>query len=99
MVRMRLSNIEVSNQLGMSQSTISRMRKGERLASPGTLYLIAQTYNVEPGILLNAASKAKQGDRNAWIILLNTIFDDGEPDPSEGLDDPEEAPVTPAFSH
>lgn len=93
---MRLSNIQISNDLGMSQSTVSRMRKGTRLASPDTLYLIAQTYNVEPGVLLAAASKAKQGDRNAWIILLDRIFDDGEPDPSEGLDDPDQpAPAVP----
>lgn len=91
---MRLSNIQISQDLGLSQSTVSRMRSGHRIASPDTLYLIAQTYSVEPGILLEVASKASQGNRQAWINLLNKIFDDGEPDPTEGVGETE-SPVVP----
>lgn len=94
----RLSNIEIATALNLSQSTVSRMRSGQRLASLETLQLIAQQYSVEPSILLAAAAKASQGDRSEWIKVLNQIFDDGEPDPDEGLGDPESA-ITPEFSN
>lgn len=97
---MRLTNIDIANRLNLSQSTVSRMRKGTRLASLETLYAIAQTYNVNSEVLLAAASKAQRGDKTDWVDLLEDIFDDGELDP-DAPPEPEPSPVsvvTPEFS-
>lgn len=80
---MRLSNVEVATTLGLSQSTVSRMRAGHRLASLGVLQAISEHYDVDSSVLVAAASKAEAGDRTEWIVLLDEIFDDGEEDPDE----------------
>lgn len=83
------------------------MRVGQRIASLGTLHLIAQVYGPQQapdvdnaelllaGLLLAAASQADQGDPSEWISLLERIFDDGEPDPDA---DPNAPELTPLFS-
>lgn len=78
---MRLSNVEIADTLNLSQSTVSRMRTGERIASIETLQAICEHYGVEPATLMAAASKAGQGDVTEWVEILSHAFDDGEPDP------------------
>lgn len=86
---MKLSNVDVAAALHLSQSTVSRMRAGHRLASLETLQTIAREYGVDSSLLLSAAAKASQGQRDDWIALLDRIFDDGEQDP-EGPIEPEQ---------
>lgn len=85
----KLSNVDVAAALNLSQSTVSRMRAGHRLASLETLQTIARQYNVDSSLLLSAAAKASQGQRGDWIALLDEIFDDGEEDP-DGPSEPEQ---------
>lgn len=78
------------------------MRAGHRLASLEVLMAISQAYDVEMPELLAAVTKGNRGDRSEWVALLARIFDDGEPDPDEGLDEPTESAGTdpdPLFSH
>ncbi len=86
---MRLTNIEIANTLGLSQSTVSRMRSGHRLASTTVLVDIAEKYSADLGLLTTIAARMeRKADRTEWIQLLDKIFDDGEEDPN-GNPEPE----------
>lgn len=80
----KLSNAEVGLALGMSHSSVSRMRTGERIASIESLEKIAVAYDGDPSELLAAAAEAGRGDKQPWIRLLERLFDDGE-SPAEEL--------------
>lgn len=81
-----MSNVEIADTLNLSQSTVSRMRSGSRVASAETLQAIVDNYNVNASVLLTAATKASQGDPREWVELLARVFDDGEPDPEAEVD-------------
>lgn len=93
---MRLTNIEVANTLGLSQSMVSRMRTGYRGVSLETLESIAKAYNVDRGELLTALSKAKAGNKFAWIDFLDKIFVNQEEDPDAPPVAPESVEPEPA---
>lgn len=80
---MKLSNSEVGHALGMSHSSVSRMRTGERVASVDVLERIITEYNADPEALLRAAAAATRGDTQEWVDLLGELFDDGIPDSEE----------------
>lgn len=73
------SNSDIASHLGMSHSSVSRMRTGERIASVDTLDKIVNEFGADPGSLLAAAAAAASGDKTAWVELLASLFDDGEP--------------------
>lgn len=79
----KLSNAEVGLALGMSHSSISRMRTGERIASIEALEKIGTEYHADPAELLSAAAEAGRGNKRPWVDLLERLFDDGIPDSDE----------------
>lgn len=80
---MRLGNAEVARTLGMSHSSVSRMRTGERVASPTTLQQLVTEYSGDPEVLVRAAAKAAAGDTAEWVEYLDEILRDDVEDPEE----------------
>lgn len=77
---MALSNSEIAAALGMSHSSVSRMRSGARVASIETLQALVEVYDADPRPLLSAAAKAVAGDGKDWRDMLRALFgdEDGE---------------------
>lgn len=74
----KLSNAEVGERLGMSHSSVSRMRAGERVASVEVLERIVSEYEADPAELLHAAAEASRGSKQGWIRLLDRLFNASE---------------------
>lgn len=73
---MALSNSEIAGALGMSHSSVSRMRSGRRIASIETLQALVEVYDADPRRLLAAAAKAQAGDAKDWLGILEGLFGD-----------------------
>lgn len=71
---MALSNSEVASALGLSHSSVSRMRAGSRVASVETLQKLVSTYDADPRALLDAAAKAAEGNTEPWRKMLVGLF-------------------------
>lgn len=70
----QLSNERVADTLGLSSSAVSRMRRGERIASPRVMLRISEAYGVTVEALTRAAAAASEGDREQWIALMSSAF-------------------------
>lgn len=79
----QLANSHIASALGMSHSSVSRMRTGERVASYDVLEKIVQEYGGDPGEWLHAAAAASRGDVDSWVKMLSVAFSDGELEEAE----------------
>jgi transcriptional regulator with XRE-family HTH domain len=70
----RLTNVEVAYVLGVSEATVSRVRRGERGVSVMTLMKIAEAYDLDPQELLSAHRAYKAGNPRPWVSLLETAL-------------------------
>lgn len=76
----RLSQIELSNRSGVSQSTISSLERGEKSPSEATLILLAKALRVPVSELLedNKKSAANEGGIKQEIANLLLVLSDEE---------------------
>lgn len=70
----QLSNEAVSERLGLTHSAVSRMRRGERIASPRVMVQISSEFGVRLEDLVRAAATASEGDKDPWIALMASAF-------------------------
>lgn len=75
---MALSNSEIASALGMSHSSVSRMRSGARVASVETLQKLVEVYDADPRAILASAAKAVDGDPGPWRETLRGLFGEEE---------------------
>lgn len=67
------TNADIGTRLGLAHSTVSRMRRGERLGSLETLRKIAAVTGTPLDDVTAAADKARGGDLPDWIALLEKV--------------------------
>lgn len=73
-----VTNGEVAARLGLSMSTVSRMRTGKRTGSPSTLMRISSEYNIPLDDVMQAAAAVHKGDTEPWINnIMAKILADG----------------------
>jgi transcriptional regulator with XRE-family HTH domain len=70
----RLTNQEVAERLGLSHSTVSRIRRADRLTSVDVLQRISVEFDVPAEELMSAAASAHRGDKYPWIRLMERTF-------------------------
>jgi transcriptional regulator with XRE-family HTH domain len=75
MTMSQLTNDAVAERLGLSHSAVSRMRRGERIASPRTAVRIAEEFGVSLDELTRASALASSGEREPWVELLFRAFE------------------------
>lgn len=75
-----MTNAQVAERLGLNHSTVSRIRKGERIGSLSTLRRIAEQFEIPIEKVLDAAQKAHAGDKRDWIKLVNDAFGTADAD-------------------
>lgn len=68
------TNAEVAAKLGVSHSTVSRMRTGKRVGSPQVLVRLSQEYNVPLDEVMTAAVSARDGKPAKWTMLMNRVM-------------------------
>lgn len=69
-----LTNEEIGRKLGLAHSTVSRMRRGQRVTSPSVMARMLEEFGVPPGKMLRAAASASQGDAGPWVDLMTETF-------------------------
>ena len=67
------TNAAIGDRLGLAHSTVSRMRRGERLGSVETLGKIAALAGVTLEHVVAAAELARDGDLRTWSGLLDKV--------------------------
>lgn len=67
------TNADIGIRLGLAHSTISRMRRGERLGSLATFTKIAQITGKPLEAVVAAAALTKTGDLDPWLALLDEV--------------------------
>lgn len=67
------TNAEVAERLGVSHSTVSRMRTGKRVGSPEVLMRIHQAYDIPLQDLMSAAVAARKGSAGDWQRLMRQV--------------------------
>lgn len=70
------TNAEVATKLGVSHSTVSRMRTGKRVGSPELLMRIHKEYDVPLETVMSAATDARGGKTKKWVKLMEGILRD-----------------------
>ena len=70
------TNAEVADRLGVSHSTVSRMRTGKRVGSPEVLERIHKEYGVPLGEVMSAAVAARAGDTDDWVEMMKKVVSD-----------------------
>lgn len=68
------TNAEVAERLGVSHSTVSRMRTGTRVGSPKVLQKIHETYSIPLNEVMDAAVKARDGHPAAWRKVMQKVM-------------------------
>lgn len=68
------TNAEVAEKLGVSHSTVSRMRTGIRVGSPKVLQKISVEYDVPLDQVMTAAVAAREGKPEKWRTLMNQVL-------------------------
>lgn len=75
---MVVTNGEVAARLGLSMSTVSRMRTGKRTGSPATLMKISSEYSIPLDEVMSAAAAVHDGNTEPWIeSIMSRILADG----------------------
>jgi transcriptional regulator with XRE-family HTH domain len=74
-----MTNAEAAELLGLNHSTVSRMRKGERIGSLTTLRRIAEKFEIPIEQVLDAAQKAHAGDKSDWVRLIERALVAADP--------------------
>jgi transcriptional regulator with XRE-family HTH domain len=67
------TNAEVAERLGVSHSTVSRMRTGKRVGSPAVLVRIAEKYEIPLEEVMAAAVAARSGKPAKWTMLMKRV--------------------------
>lgn len=70
------TNAEVAEKLGLSHSTVSRMRTGKRLGSTEVLQKISAEYDVPLDAVITAAVEARAGRPQKWTELMDNVLAD-----------------------
>ena len=70
------TNAEVASKLGVSHSTVSRMRSGKRVGSPELLMRIHKEYEIPLEQVMSAATDARRGKTGAWKKMMKGILHD-----------------------
>ena len=73
------TNAEVATKLGVSHSTVSRMRTGKRVGSPEVLQRIAREYSLPLDDVMSAAVDARAGKTKKWVKMMTGILKTEEP--------------------
>lgn len=68
------TNAEIASRLGVSHSTVSRMRSGKRIGSPEVLVRISTEFDVPLERVMTAATAARRGKPKDWTKLMNEIL-------------------------
>lgn len=68
------TNAEVAEKLGVSHSTVSRMRTGIRVGSPKVLQKIHETYDIPLDQVMTAAVRARDGKPGEWQTLMQKVM-------------------------
>jgi len=78
------TNGEVAAKLGLSMSTVSRMRTGKRTGSPATLMRIASVYGIPLDEVMGAAAKVHEGNTRPWVedVMSKILADGSQPTPA-----------------
>ena len=72
------TNAALGEALGLSHSTVSRMRKGTRTGSDVTQLKLAELANVSVEEVMRAAIAARAGDADRWNEILDAACTPGE---------------------
>lgn len=76
MLTSMVTNSEIARLLGVSESMISRIRNGQRRASPPVMLLISQKFNVSGDKLLSAHASGLGSFRDFFNDLVNEYYSD-----------------------
>lgn len=68
------TNAEVAQKLGVSHSTVSRMRTGKRLGSPQVLVRLSEAYDIPLDEVMAAAVAARNGKTGKWEKMMGRVF-------------------------
>lgn len=68
------TNAQVAEKLGVSHSTVSRMRTGIRVGSTETLNRIHREYGIPLDRVVDAAVRARAGKPTKWKALMKEIL-------------------------
>lgn len=66
------TNAALGEALGLSHSTVSRMRSGARTGSPRVQMLLADLAGVQLEEVVRAAMAAQKGDTERWSEILDS---------------------------
>lgn len=67
------TNAEVAVKLGVSHSTVSRMRTGKRVGSPEILVRISSSYGIPLDEVMSAAVAARKGKPAQWQSIMRRV--------------------------
>jgi len=70
------TNAQVAEKLGVSHSTVSRMRTGKRIGSPEVLSRISSEFEIPLADVMNAAVKARNGKLTLWTRMMKKVLGD-----------------------
>lgn len=72
------TNADLGRVLGLSHSTVSRMRSGSRTGSIATLQRLSKASGVPLEDVANAAQAARRGKKSAWNKILEKACNDDD---------------------
>jgi transcriptional regulator with XRE-family HTH domain len=82
---MKCTNAQLGEALGLSHSTVSRMRAGARFGSIPTLIRLSEVSGVELEKVVLASEEARKGNSEEWHGILDRAcgIEDEEPEAAE----------------
>lgn len=68
------TNAEVAERLGVSHSTVSRMRTAKRIGSPEVLQRISIEFKIPLDDVMKAAVNARAGKPTLWTRMMKKVL-------------------------
>lgn len=77
------TNVEIAERLGLEHSMVSRLRSGDRVGSVDVLQKISTEFDTDLSALVAAAVKARAGDTEEFVSILEEAFSKIDQQPAE----------------